>query len=176
MLNRFSHVQLFVTPWTIVCQAPLSMGFSRQEHWSGLVCLSSGIFPTQGSNLCVLRLPASEGGFFTTSVTWEALSYTYVCVCVCVCTRNPGHREFKLVAKSHTARNGRSGMQSQVFWLQNLCFWHRGTPASQIRLREIKGPAIVKIGRLLFMSKVGPNHWHLLAVYSPQILQILTTH
>ena len=31
-----SHVQLFVTPWTVACQAPLSVGFSRQEYWSGL--------------------------------------------------------------------------------------------------------------------------------------------
>ena len=31
-----SHVQLFVTPWAIACQAPLSMGFSRQEYWGGL--------------------------------------------------------------------------------------------------------------------------------------------
>ena len=37
-----SHVQLFVTPWTIACQAPLSMEFSRQEHWSGLSFLSPG--------------------------------------------------------------------------------------------------------------------------------------
>ena len=37
-----SHVQLFVTPWTIAHQVPLSMGFSRQEYWSGLP------FPTPG--------------------------------------------------------------------------------------------------------------------------------
>ena len=36
VLSHFSPVQLFVTPWTVACQAPLSMGFSRQEHWSGL--------------------------------------------------------------------------------------------------------------------------------------------
>ena len=36
VLSHFSHVQLFVTPWTVAHQAPLSMGFSRQEHWSGL--------------------------------------------------------------------------------------------------------------------------------------------
>ena len=36
MLSRFSHVWLFVTPWTAVYQAPLSMGFCRQEYWSGL--------------------------------------------------------------------------------------------------------------------------------------------
>ena len=36
MLSRFSRVRLFVTPWTVARQAPLSMGFSRQEYWSGL--------------------------------------------------------------------------------------------------------------------------------------------
>ena len=34
--KSFSHVQLFVTPWTVACQIPLSMGFSREEYWSGL--------------------------------------------------------------------------------------------------------------------------------------------
>ena len=33
-----SHVQFFATPWTVACQSPLSMGFSRQEYWSGLPC------------------------------------------------------------------------------------------------------------------------------------------
>ena len=36
MLSHFSHVHLFVTPWTVAHQAPLSMGFSKQEYWSGL--------------------------------------------------------------------------------------------------------------------------------------------
>ena len=36
MLSCFSHVQLFATPWTVTHQAPLSMGFSRPEHWGGL--------------------------------------------------------------------------------------------------------------------------------------------
>ena len=36
VLSHFSHIQLFVTLWIVACQAPLSMGFSRQEHWSGL--------------------------------------------------------------------------------------------------------------------------------------------
>ena len=38
MFNCFSHVQLFATLWTVASQAPLSMGFSRQEYWSGLPC------------------------------------------------------------------------------------------------------------------------------------------
>ena len=46
MLCLLSHVRLFVTLWTVACKAPLSVGFSRQEHWSGLSALLQGIFPT----------------------------------------------------------------------------------------------------------------------------------
>ena len=56
MLSRFSCIQLFETLWTVACQAPLSMGFSRQEYWMGCHSLLQGIFPTQGSNLCILCL------------------------------------------------------------------------------------------------------------------------
>ena len=45
-----SRVRLFAAPWTAAHQAPPSIGFSRQEHWSGCHCLLQGIFPTQGSN------------------------------------------------------------------------------------------------------------------------------
>ena len=43
-----SHVQLFVTPWTVAYQAPLSMGFSIQEYWSGLPFPSPGDLPDPG--------------------------------------------------------------------------------------------------------------------------------
>ena len=46
----FSCVWPFVIPWTVALQAPLSMGFSRQEEWSGLSPVFQGIFLTQGSN------------------------------------------------------------------------------------------------------------------------------
>ena len=48
ILSCFSHVQLFAPLWTEACRAPLPMGFSRQEYWSGLHALLQGIFPTQG--------------------------------------------------------------------------------------------------------------------------------
>ena len=48
VLSRFSPVQLFVTPWTGAQQAPLSMGFSRQEYWSGLPCPPPGDLPHTG--------------------------------------------------------------------------------------------------------------------------------
>ena len=47
VLNCFSHVQLFATQWTIACQAPLSMEFSRQEYWGGLLFPTPGDFPNQ---------------------------------------------------------------------------------------------------------------------------------
>ena len=64
--------QLFGTLWTVACQAPLSMGFSRQEYWSGLPCspprdlLDPGTEPASPVSL------ALAGSFFTTSTTWEA--------------------------------------------------------------------------------------------------------
>ena len=45
MLSCFSHVWLFENPWTVACQAPLSMGVSRQEYWSGLPCPPPGGSP-----------------------------------------------------------------------------------------------------------------------------------
>ena len=47
--KSLSHVRLFTTLWTVVCQAPLSMGFSRQEYWSGLPCPLPGDLPDLGS-------------------------------------------------------------------------------------------------------------------------------
>ena len=66
VLNR---VQLFRTPWTVACQAPLSMQFSRQEYWSGLPFPSPGDLPDPGIKLASLVSPALADGFFTTSTT-----------------------------------------------------------------------------------------------------------
>ena len=50
----------FATPWTVAHRPPLSMGFPRQEYWSGLPFPSEGIFPTQGSDLSFLRWKADS--------------------------------------------------------------------------------------------------------------------
>jgi len=47
-VKSLSRVQLFATPWTIAYQAPLSMEFSRQEYWSGLLFPSPGDLPDPG--------------------------------------------------------------------------------------------------------------------------------
>ena len=69
----FSHVWLFATLWTVAHQAPLSMGFSKQEYCYRLWCPSSGDLPDPGIKPKSLLSPALAGRFFTTSTTWEAL-------------------------------------------------------------------------------------------------------
>ena len=56
-------IQLFVTPWTVACQAPLSMGFSRQGYWNGLPFPSPGDLPNPEIEP---MSPALAGGFFIT--------------------------------------------------------------------------------------------------------------
>ena len=65
MLSRCSHVQLFATPWTIACQAPWSMGFSRQEYCNGWPCPPPGDLPDSGTESKSLMSLALAGGFFT---------------------------------------------------------------------------------------------------------------
>ena len=62
-----------MTLWTVALQAPLSMGFSRQEHWGGVPCPPPGDLLMRGSKPHLMS-PALAGGFFTTRAIWEASS------------------------------------------------------------------------------------------------------
>ena len=73
VLSCSSPVRLFETLWTVAIQAPLSMGFSRQEFWSGLPCPPPEDRPDPGTEPTSLMSPSLAGGFFTTSDTWKAL-------------------------------------------------------------------------------------------------------
>ena len=59
-LSRFSVIQFFVTSCTVACQASLSMGFSRQEYWSGLPCPLPGNLPQPRTELVSLALLADS--------------------------------------------------------------------------------------------------------------------
>ena len=74
LLSHFSCVQLSVILWTVACQAPLSMGFSRQEYWSGLPCPPPGDLLDQGIKPASLTSLALTGRFFSTCTTWEAFT------------------------------------------------------------------------------------------------------
>ena len=66
-----SHVRLFTATWTVACQAPLSIGFSRQEYWSGVPFPTLEDLPDPGIKPMSLVSSALAGRFFTTSATWE---------------------------------------------------------------------------------------------------------
>ena len=65
MLSHLDVSDTFATPWTVVCQAPLSMGFPRQEYWSGLPSPPPGDLPDPRIETVSPAVPAMAGGFFT---------------------------------------------------------------------------------------------------------------
>ena len=75
VLSCFSCIWLCATLWTVSYQAPLSMGFSRQEYWTGLPCPPPGDLFDPGIGPVSPAAPALAGGFFTTSTTWKAHKY-----------------------------------------------------------------------------------------------------
>ena len=72
LLSCFSHLWLYATSLTAACQAPLAMGFSRQEYCSGLPCPPPENLPNSGIKPASLISPSLAGRLFTTSATWEA--------------------------------------------------------------------------------------------------------
>ena len=94
VLSHFSCVWLCTTLLTVACPAPLSMGFSRQEYWSGLLCPPPGDLHNPGFEPASLTSPALAGRFFTTSTTWKAwtcshtdiFAYSLKHMCSYLCT------------------------------------------------------------------------------------------
>ena len=83
MLSHFSRVQLCVTLWTMACQAPLSLGFSRQEYWSGYPCPPPGNLPKLGIEPMSLASPALAGRFL---IVCHLGSLLTICMSVCSVT------------------------------------------------------------------------------------------
>ena len=73
-------MSLFLTLWTVACQASLYMEFSRQEYWRGLPCPAPGDLPDPGTKPMSLISSALVAGFFTTSTTWKALVIMYIMI------------------------------------------------------------------------------------------------
>ena len=111
---------LTVTPWTIACQAPLSMEFSRQEHWSGLPFPSPGDLPDPGVEPTSLVSPALAGRFLITSSTWE--SHTSVILCGCSVTQScPTLRHHGLQHARHPCPSPSPGACSNSSPLSRWC-------------------------------------------------------
>ena len=79
VLSCFSCVWFFAALWTVAHQPSLSVGFSRQKYWSGLVCPPLGNLPEPGIEPKSLTSPTLADRFFTTSATWEThILYVYM--------------------------------------------------------------------------------------------------
>ena len=72
--QSLSFVQFFTTLWTVAHQAPLSMGFPRQEYWSGLPFPPPGDLPGPGIKPESLASSTLTGGFFTTEAPGKPLT------------------------------------------------------------------------------------------------------
>ena len=105
-----SHVQLFVTPWTVVHQAPLSLEFSRQEYQSGLPIPTPGGLP---NSRIEPESPALQGGFFSTAppekcVYWggDITCNTYTLPGVSIKTQDTALQEGHLYQTNKTSLKG----------------------------------------------------------------------
>ena len=101
----FSCVLLFMNLWTVVCQALLTMGFSRREYWSGLLWPPPGNLPEPGADPAFLMAPALAGVFFSSRATTGLL----------------GHQLLQAVVyrmRSHALHSPDFKIFLQLFWLE----------------------------------------------------------
>ena len=75
-VQSLNGVQPFATPWTVACQAPLPMEYSRQGYWSGLPIPTPGDLPDPGIEPASLASPALAGRFFTTAPPGKPVTFT----------------------------------------------------------------------------------------------------
>jgi len=114
-----SRVWLFATPWTVVCQTPLSMGFSRQEYWSmGCHFLFRGLSDLANKNTghrVKLKLRRTKNGLLHKDIPYKYLGFTYI--------KNPlliAHLKLKSSSVSYIS----SGNPTiRVLWTQKILIW-----------------------------------------------------
>ena len=135
MLSCFSCVQLCVTPWTSVYQAPLSMGFPRQAYWNQLPFPSPGDVPNPG----LLRLPALARGFFTTSPSWETRHAIIVFTILCLSLYSRVPRDQNIVGCSTTEYSLEGLMLKLQLQYFGHLMWRANSLGKTLMLEKIEG-------------------------------------
>ena len=96
-VQLLSYVQLFATPWTVACQPPLAMGFSRQEYWSGLTFPSPEDLPDPEIKP---RCPALQADSLPSEPPGHSSIYHLsVSICLSLCLSIYPWRKWKIVKK-----------------------------------------------------------------------------
>ena len=135
MLSCFSLVRLFMTLWTVACQAPLSMGFSRQENWSGLSFPTPGDLPDPGIKPTSLASPALTSRFLVPSASCLPL---LICSCLVMKTELPRWLSGKESTRQHR-RHGFHPWVRKIPWRRKLQPTPVFLPGKSHGQRSLKG-------------------------------------
>ena len=173
VLGHFSHIWLCVTLWTVACQAPLSVGFSRQEYWRGTPCPPPGHLPNSGTEPTSLMSPALEGKFFTTSTTWHNWLNHWPLVINSVSTKSGVGTEnsnlliTRLLPLSVSYLGNQKSYLSRItqVWLKVSCYEKQKTLLSYLSLRKFQGKCWL-ISMHLWMFQISFCYYNLFALWS----------
>ena len=112
MLSRFSHVQLFATLWTVAHRAPLSMGFSWQEYWSGLLCPPPPFRQATQINTLLLLWALSPALQHVTLNLLFSAKFSQLCFLFCCIHNHPPQclpDLFSFISSFHSRGSGEAG-------------------------------------------------------------------
>ena len=154
-VKSLSCVRLFVTPWTIAYQAPLSMGFSRQEYWSGLPFPSPGDLPHPGTEP---RSPALQADALPSELQGKPIS---LLIFVKIGSMHPScyRNSINLIDSSYTAQ--------LIHWevARVVCFHRCGVRGQNWNVDTVgkvsigDHPGCVKHNRKYICLNDVPKHW-----------------
>ena len=112
----YSHVWLFVTPWTVAHQAPLSMAFSRQEYWSGFPFPSPGDLPNPGIEP---RSPALQADTLTPEPPGKHCYTIYMCNSLCNLSLIQ-YKKRRRQGRKEEGKEGRERISSNIFTVERV--------------------------------------------------------
>ena len=149
------HVWLFATPWTVAHQTPLSMGFPRQEYWSGLPFPIPGDLPNPGIGPLFLTSPALAGRLFTTSTIWKAQLLRWTILKLY--ESNSNYEGLTYIREHHvySHSNDSSGSLLLNCWLRNPVSSHVVAPSSS---KSLEFPLFI---HLVEKAKERQHSWGL---------------
>ena len=159
MLSYFSHVRLFVTSWTVACQAPLFMGFSRQEYWRELPFPSPGYLPNPGIEPTFSCGSCIAGRFFTAEPLGKPKKKSWSkfirnCVCLRIrtgrCSLSPLISETKeggfLRERKMFSEKWESEYCYFIVWISSPCAWVTRLIQTLIERIPVEGQPVSSAG------------------------------
>ena len=157
MLSCFSRVQLFVRLWTVARQAPLSMGFSRQEYWSGLPCPIPGDLPEAGTEPTSLSLHSIGRPAFYHQCHLGSLKLPTIYIKKIIIISKSANSDFFFFSRDNTLSNYVHYKQSQrnrilSKWYLEAMVWVTPVASEGSRISLEKAGMDVNAGKICLCS------------------------